>query len=415
MNIIQVEDNLKSIPDDRLQQEMSNPSGMFPQYLVMSEIQRRTKMREDYEGRMAANEKTPPRPTMREEMMMSMQPTNMPSGGIADIVSSQSLSSNPVMPPMAQEPVRMQSGMTVPFDPYGMYGFTFREDDPETEEDEQGYFREKSETQKALEEYYKLQSKLMPEKLDKQRKLMGGLNLLQSGIAVATSATPEQIGANMNNLINQIAKTEDSLQKQEDKIAKTQIEGLVAQAGFEKAQRDDLAKATELKLKAEKEAATAEYMKGLGDKTSPVGRIANEILSGVYGPPESLDIYTEGKLNPKTRLVEGQGEIDPKKLLDLATQYQSSIGAAGIRTVGSKEEELAANVREAMSSLSAFMKVNDLQKKEGLSYEEAYNKVYNRIVAEQSKLLGIGQTKQTGGIIQSSVQDFNDVIESIGG
>ena len=404
MNIIQVEDNLKSIPDDRLQQEMSNPSGMFPQYLVMSEIQRRTKMREDYEGRMAANEKTPPRPTMREEMMMSMQPTNMPSGGIADIVSSQSLSSNPVMPPMAQEPVRMQSGMTVPFDPYGMYGFTFREDDPDTEEDESGYFREKSETQKALEEYYKMQSKLMPEKLDKQRKLMGGLNLLQAGIAVGTSATPEQIGANMNRLIDSIGKTEASLQKQEDKIAKTQIEGLVAEAGFEKAQRDDLAKATELKLKAEKEAATAEYMKGLGDKTSPVGRIANEIMSGAFGPPESLDIYTVDK--------NGNKVIDPKKLLDLATTYQSSIGAAGIRTVGSKEEELAANVAEQMGSFSTRMEINNLVKK-GMSEQDAYNQVYNRVVAEQSKLLGIGQTKQTGGVIQSSVQDFNDVIESI--
>ena len=406
MNIIQVEDNLKSIPDDRLQQEMSNPSGNFPQYLVMSEIQRRTKMREDYEGRMAANEKTPPRPTMREEMMMSMQPTNMPSGGIADIVSSQSLSSNPVMPPMAQEPVRMQSGMTVPFDPYGMYGFTFREDDPETEEDESGYFREKSETQKALEEYYKMQSKLMPEKLDKQRKLMGGLNLLQAGIAVGTSATPEQIGANMNRLIDSIGKTEASLQKQEDKIAKTQIEGLVAQAGFEKAQRDDLAKATELKLKAEKEAATAEYMRGLGDKTSPVGRIANEILSGAFGPPESLDIYTVDK--------NGNKVIDPKKLLDLATTYQSSIGAAGIRTVGSKEEELAANVSEQMGSFSTRMEINNLVKK-GMSEQDAYNQVYNRVVAEQSKLLGIVQTKQTGGVIQSSVQDFNDVIESISG
>ena len=411
MNIIQLEDNLKSVPDDRLQQEMSNPSGNFPQYLVMSEIQRRTKMREDYEGRMAANEKTPPRPTMREEMMMSMQPTDMPSGGIADIVSSQSLSSNPVMPPMAQEPVRMNTGMTVPFDPYGMYGFTFREDDPETEEDESGYFREKSETQKALEEYYKMQSKLMPEKLDKQKKLMGGLNLLQAGIAVGTSATPEQIGANMNRLIDSIGKTEASLQKQEDKIAKTQIEGLVAQSGFEKAQRDDLAKATELKLKAEKEAATAEYMRGLGDKTSPVGRIANEILSGAFGPPESLDIYTT-KINPKTRLQENV--IDPKKLLDLATQYQSSIGAAGIRTVGSKEEELAANVSEQMGSFSTRMEINNLVKK-GMSEQDAYNQVYNRVVSEQSKLLGIGQTKQTGGIIQSSVKDFNDVLESIGG
>jgi hypothetical protein len=423
MNIIQVEDNLKSIPDDRLQQEMSNPSGMFPQYLVMSEIQRRTKMREDYEGRMAANEKTPPRPTMREEMMMSMQPTNMPSGGIADIVSSQSLSSNPVMPPMAQEPVRMNEGGVLKMAPGGMldfndpftqlsasiYGFRQPEDDPTTPDIDESLgapIFEKSDAQKQLEEYRQLQAKLMPERLEKQRKLMGGLNLLQSGIAIATSATPEQIGANMNNLINQIAKTEDSLQKQEDKIAKTQIEGLVSQAGFEKAQRDDLAKATELKLKAEKEAATAEYMRGLGDKTSPVGRIANEILSGAFGPPESLDIYTVDK--------NGNKVIDPKKLLDLATTYQSSIGAAGIRTVGSKEEELAANVSEQMGSFSTRMDINNLVKK-GMSEQDAYNQVYNRVVAEQSKLLGIGQTKQTGGVIQSSVQDFNDVIESISG
>tara|TARA_A100000172_G_scaffold28196_3_gene16616 strand:+ start:2221 stop:3435 length:1215 start_codon:yes stop_codon:yes gene_type:complete len=402
MNIIQVEDNLKSVPDNRLQQEMSNPSGMFPQYLVMSEISRRSKMRTDYEGRMAANEKTPPRPTMREEMLMSMQ-SNIPSGGIADLVNPTQQSPNNAMPPIPQEPVRMQAGTTVPFDPYGMFGFTFREDDPETEEDERGYFREKSEVQKALEEYYKSRSKLMPEKLDKQRKLAGGLNLLQAGIAVGTSATPQQIGTNLNNLIDGISKSEMQLTKQEDKLAKEQIDGLVAQAGFDKAERDDLAKATELKLKAEKEKATAEYMKGLGDKTSPVGRIADEIKAGKFGPIESLDIYN---VNAK-----GEKVIDPKKLLDLATTYQSSIGAAGIRTVGSKEEELAANVAEQLGSFATIMEINDLVEK-GMSKQNAYNQIRNRIVAEQSKLLGI-QTKQTGGVIQSSVQDFNDVIENI--
>ena len=402
MNIIQVEDNLKSVPDNRLQQEMSNPSGMFPQYLVMSEISRRAKMRTDYEGRMAANEKTPPRPTMREEMLMSMQ-SNIPSGGIADLVNPTQQSPNNAMPPIPQEPVRMQAGTTVPFDPFGMFRFTYREDDPETEEDERGYFREKSKVQKALEEYYKSRSKLMPEKLDKQRKLAGGLNLLQAGIAVGTSATPQQIGANLNNLIDGISKSEMQLTKQEDKLAKEQIDGLVAQAGFEKAERDDLSKATELKLKAEKEKATAEYMKGLGDKTSPVGRIADEIKAGKFGPIESLDIYN---VNAK-----GEKVIDPKKLLDLATTYQSSIGAAGIRTVGSKEEELAANVAEQLGSFATIMEINDLVEK-GMSKQNAYNQIRNRIVAEQSKLLGI-QTKQTGGVIQSSVQDFNDVIENI--
>ncbi len=412
MNIIQVEDNLKSIPDDRLKQEMSNPSGMFPQYLVMSEIQRRTKMREDYEGRMAANEKTPPRPTMREEMMMSMQPTNMPSGGIADIVSSQSLSSNPVMPPMAQEPVKMQSGMTVPFDPYGMYGFTFREDDPETEEDERGYFREKSETQKALEEYYKLQSELMPKKLDKQRKLMGGLNLLQSGIAIATSATPEQIGANMNNLINQIAKTEDSLQKQEDKIAKTQIEGLVAKAGFEKAQQEDLAKAAELKLKAEKEEATAEYMRSLGDKSSPIGQVAEEIKAGVFGDPKSLDIYKVIGSDEMGNAIYGD-EIDAVKLLNLAKELQPTV-----------QRGISSDIADILTEDDIdTMAVVALVIGEGLTYSEAQARVEKE--AKQKKIDLIRQyrtsqqinpeRKQTGGIIQSSVRDFNDVLESISG
>ena len=127
---------------------------------------------------------------------------------------------------------------------------------------------------------------------------MSRLNLLQAGIAVGTSAKPEELGKNLSQLIDSIGKTESQLQASEDKAAKEQIEGLVAQAGFEKAEKADLAKAAELARLSEKEKATAEYMRGLGDKTSPVGRIADEILSGKFGPPESLDIYTEGTVNP---------------------------------------------------------------------------------------------------------------------
>ena len=57
MNIIELEDNIKGLPDKSLQNEMVNPTGMFPQYLVMSELQRRQEMRKDYQGRMAAEEK----------------------------------------------------------------------------------------------------------------------------------------------------------------------------------------------------------------------------------------------------------------------------------------------------------------------------------------------------------------------
>jgi hypothetical protein len=48
MNILQMEDMVKGLPDDRLMQEARNPSGQMPQFLLVSEVQRRTKMRKDY-------------------------------------------------------------------------------------------------------------------------------------------------------------------------------------------------------------------------------------------------------------------------------------------------------------------------------------------------------------------------------
>ena len=84
MNIVQLEDDIKSLPDDRLMTEMQAPTGGFPQYLVLSEIKRRKQMRDDYKGRMAAHEKTPPRPTIAEETVQegisSIMPSNMSQG-----------------------------------------------------------------------------------------------------------------------------------------------------------------------------------------------------------------------------------------------------------------------------------------------------------------------------------------------
>ena len=48
MNILEIEDTLKGIPDEALIQEAQAPSGGAPQYLVISEIQRRSDMRERF-------------------------------------------------------------------------------------------------------------------------------------------------------------------------------------------------------------------------------------------------------------------------------------------------------------------------------------------------------------------------------
>ena len=50
MNILQQEDIIKGLGDDRLMQEAKAPSGQVPQFLIVSEIQRRTDMRKRYEA-----------------------------------------------------------------------------------------------------------------------------------------------------------------------------------------------------------------------------------------------------------------------------------------------------------------------------------------------------------------------------
>ena len=64
MNILQIEDTLKGIPDEALIQEAQAPSGGAPQYLVISEIQRRSDMRERF-----AAEQEQPQSTVSDQIV----------------------------------------------------------------------------------------------------------------------------------------------------------------------------------------------------------------------------------------------------------------------------------------------------------------------------------------------------------
>jgi len=64
MNIIELQDNLKDFSDNVLMKEMQSPSGNMPQFLVLSELTRRRRMRDDYKRQEAAN-----MPTVAEEVM----------------------------------------------------------------------------------------------------------------------------------------------------------------------------------------------------------------------------------------------------------------------------------------------------------------------------------------------------------
>ena len=412
MNIIEIEDKLKSVPDDSLSNEMTNPSGMFPQYLVMSEIQRRQEMRTDYEGRMAANAKTPPRPSMREEMAMQVaqaqpQPDSMQQG-IGSLLQPKP-QAQPSQPMMSNQPVMMSPGTQVP-DFFNMFGFSRPEDDPLTEEDESlgGYTRPKSKAEEKLAELYAARLKLMPEKLDKERKLMGGLNLLKAGIAVGTSATPAQIGTNLNSLVDSISKTNQQLDKKETAMQKEEIDALAAQAGFDRERNEDLIEATKLDLQSKKDQRTGSYMDRISDRTSPIGKIANDLMSGNYGDPEILDVYTVN--------AAGEKVLDAKKLFDLATTYQSSIGAREVGVVGSKEELLSKNINEVMADFKTQDLIESKAAKEGITREQAHAEYRALVEIEQRKILGLPlETKASGGQINDSINQFDSILRTIDG
>lgn len=114
MNIIQIQERLKDVSDNELVSEMQRPSGSAPQYLVLSELQRRKRMRDDYQRQQAQN-----MPTVAEEMVSA---AGVPQGGIMDAARAMAPKSsiaqdtgvNDMMPRTPtrapQEPMRMQAG-----------------------------------------------------------------------------------------------------------------------------------------------------------------------------------------------------------------------------------------------------------------------------------------------------------------
>jgi len=64
VDILEIEDVLKGLPDQALMQEAQQPTGQVPQYMVVSEIQRRSKMRKSFEA-----QKQQPSGTVREQIL----------------------------------------------------------------------------------------------------------------------------------------------------------------------------------------------------------------------------------------------------------------------------------------------------------------------------------------------------------
>ena len=310
MNIVQLEDDIKSLPDDRLVTEMTNPTGGFPQYLVMSEIKRRKHMREDYQGRMAAHQKTPPRPTMAEEAVQegisSIMPSTMPQGA------------PPEGMPMAQEmpvnrPASIEGGGLESLMPQGMAGggrtnrVMLGKTNKDEEEQEQGmagggrtnrvmlgktnyqtdtlgygtdaynpfgYLSQygvdptvlgtlserEREIQERMLDYYS------PERRKERGKFRKGMNLVQAGLAVSTARTPEQLSAGMSPVLEGAVAGKQAEEQEE-------MAGLKASAELSNIERERQLKLAELGLRADYNRALMAQM----SKDPDIIKIAEEL------------------------------------------------------------------------------------------------------------------------------------------
>ena len=89
MNILQLEDTIKGLPDEALMQQVQQPSGEVPQYLVISEIQRRADMRKRHQEQ--AQEQ--PQGTVADQVVQEG------IAGMAPPPSQMQQAMNPVAPP----------------------------------------------------------------------------------------------------------------------------------------------------------------------------------------------------------------------------------------------------------------------------------------------------------------------------
>jgi hypothetical protein len=102
-NIIEAEDDVKGMPDQALQRMAQQPDGRYPQFLVVSEIQRRSNMRKRFEAQ------------------------QQPQGTVKDQIVQQGIASLAPPPPQMQQamgvPQQMPQGAPMPpqMPPQGMY------------------------------------------------------------------------------------------------------------------------------------------------------------------------------------------------------------------------------------------------------------------------------------------------------
>ena len=403
MNILQLEDDIKSLPDKNLMNAMQ--TGDYPQYLVLSELKRRKEMRDDYKGRMAAQEpdntvadrivneasmdmsnqgignivspevrnmqgmpQNTPQMPIDNQGIGQMMPSSMqgmkdgrtvyPNAGLAalaekapDVVKSMGYSQGGI--------VQMAPGQTVPYsmnDPQGVGQFY-------------EFYKERMQPTQAELDYQELMRAYFdPEEAKKRNKTNQGLNLVRAGLAVSSSATPEQLSKNLNPVIASAQTGLDARNK----------EGLLRakfEADIGKQDRERETGIAELAYKSEQAERLGGYYDRMGAKDEPIVAIAKRLAESnpeLYGIQVGTD--EEGRAiyeGPNVAALKEAGNI----------KGAGPIGSAGIRTQGSQEEQAAKLATDYVGNLEGVQKIKALMK-QGLTRDEAVDKVKADFIAD---------------------------------
>ena len=108
-NLLEVEDMVKGFPDQMLFQQAQNPTGEIPQFLLVSEIQRRSNMRKDYEA-----QQQQPENTVAEQIMQQGIAASVPNQPQMPSMSQQNMAPMPPQMPPQGMPPQQQPMMPMP-------------------------------------------------------------------------------------------------------------------------------------------------------------------------------------------------------------------------------------------------------------------------------------------------------------
>jgi len=102
MNVLQIQDDLKNFSEDQLIKEMQQPSGSAPQFLVLSELNRRKRVKGEFAARQAKTE-----PTVAQEVVAA---AGVPQSGIAGMAEAMAPASAISDGVGTNAPINMRSG-----------------------------------------------------------------------------------------------------------------------------------------------------------------------------------------------------------------------------------------------------------------------------------------------------------------